>query len=445
MKRLAAMLVALTIAFVFPVAAAARQTWARTPESAREPLFVKRMGLNYRTAPTPPVWENGVLYVVSGVKLYALDAKTGEELNSVKLAGSTMYTVVSPAIADGALYMPLDGGIVQAFDLKTLTPLWIYRDPLGGQALCPVTVDDGRVYTGFWNGETDEANYVCLVAADEDPLRADEEKTAVWTYACVGGFYKTGAAVYGNWLIFGCDDGERGDGGVSRVASLDKNTGRLASVLETKGDLRSETVYCAENDRFYIVSKAGFLYRFACDPADGRLGGLSVYDAPGGMTAAPEICGGRLYAACQYGTAGLFLVLDADTLREIYRAETPGYAQGGITLRMPDADGDTLIYTTYNRSPGGLLMFRDRAGQTAADMTEIYTPDAAHAQYCISPVSVGADGTLYYKNDSGHIFAIPGDGEADRSVFLPILRAVRQLLDRLFTMIREWRLHADRF
>ena len=87
--------------------------------------FSKKFGSNYKGAPTPPIVVDNTLIVVSGVKLYKLDAETGEEIASVQMSGSSLYTTVSPLYADGMIFVQLDGGIVQAFDYKKMKSLWI--------------------------------------------------------------------------------------------------------------------------------------------------------------------------------------------------------------------------------------------------------------------------------------------------------------------------------
>jgi LPXTG-motif cell wall-anchored protein len=64
--------------------------------------------------------------------------------------------------------------------------------------------------------------------------------------------------------------------------------------------------------------------------------------------------------------------------------------------------GETYAYFTYNAQPGGVLVYR--VGDTSA--TELYTPVGADANYCVASLVVGADGTLYYTNDSGKLFAL---------------------------------------
>lgn len=85
------------------------------------------------------------------------------------------------------VFVGLSGGKVQVFDAKTLESLWVYTDDLGGQPNSTITYKDGYVYTGFWNNETKDANYVCLSVADEDPEDGFEEKTASWTHTQAGG------------------------------------------------------------------------------------------------------------------------------------------------------------------------------------------------------------------------------------------------------------------
>ena len=76
------------------------------------------------------------------------------------------------------IFAPLADGRVQAFNAETLESLWVYQDTLKGQSLSPITYSDGYIYTGFWNAETKDANYVCIPVTDEDPTNAQEAKEA---------------------------------------------------------------------------------------------------------------------------------------------------------------------------------------------------------------------------------------------------------------------------
>lgn len=414
-------------------------TSAQTPTSEASLLFSKKFGGNYKAAPTPPVVAGDTILLVSGVKLYKLNASTGEEIASVKMQGTTLYTTVSPLYADGKIFVSLDEGIVQAFDYKTMKSLWVYTDKIGGQALCPITYDNGYIYTGFWVDETENANYVCLSVKDENTKKETESKSAKWTYKALGGFYWAGCCVTDKYVIFGKDDGKKNSENSSEIISLDKSTGKVASNLTVKGDIRSSVVYSAETASYYVSSKAGYVYKFSMD-SSGKLGSLKTYTAPGAVTATPVVYNGRLYVGCQNGSAGKFIVLDAKTMKTIYTADMKGYPQGSmlVSTGYEQTNGKVYIYSTYNAKPGGITVFEDSQGQTTAVKTELFTPSEDMQQYCISTISVGSDGTLYYKNDSGNIFAI---GEKEPEVRLNFLQkiidAIKNIIAKIITLFNK--------
>ncbi len=380
----------------------------KTPTVSSSLAFSKKFGSKYKAVPTPPLAVDDTVILVSGVKLYKLDGKTGEEISSVKMQGSTLYATSSPLYADGKIFVQLDGGIVQAFDFKTMKSLWVYTDALGGQALCPITYSDGFVYTGFWNGEAEYANYVCLNAKDETPDEETEVKKAVWTYKSLGGFYWAGCCVTEKFAVFGKDNGQNDSTSNSYVVSLDKSTGKQLSSMKVKGDIRSSVTYCSELNSFYVSSKAGYVYKFSVNSSTGKLTSLSSYKASGAITATPVIYNSRLYIGSQKGSYGEFLVIDAEKMTKIYSCDMSAYPQATMLVSnaYEKSTGKVYVYSTYNGYPGGITVFSDSAGQTTAEKSELFTPSEDMSQYCISTISASKDGTLYYKNDSGYIFAI---------------------------------------
>ena len=399
------------VLFVFPVSATKQScigvTSAQTPTVEVSLLFSKKFGGNYKAAPTPPVVVGDTILLVSGMKLYKLNAETGEEIANVKMQGTTLYTTVAPLYADGKVFVALDEGIVQAFDYETMKSLWVYTDAIGGQALCPITYENGYIYTGFWVDETEYANYVCLSVKDENTKKETESKGAKWTCKALGGFYWAGCCVTDKYVVFGKDDGKKNSESASKIISLDKGTGKAVSSLKVTGDIRSSVTYSAETKSYYTSSKAGYVYKFSMD-SSGKLGSLKTYTASGAVTATPVIYGGRLYVGCQNGSAGKFIVLDAETMKEIYCDDMQGYPQASmlVSTGYEQTKGKVYIYSTYNAKPGGITVFEDSQGQTAAVKAELFAPYTDMQQYCISTISAGEDGTLYYKNDSGNVFAL---------------------------------------
>lgn len=408
-------------------------TDAKTPVSAGKLKYSKRFGAGYTNSPTTPLAVGNTLIVAAGKKLYKLDSQTGEEIQSASLAGSLGFAVAMPLYADGKIFVQLDGGRVQAFSFKTMKPLWLYIDKLGGQGLSPLTYDNGYVYTGFWVSETDSASFVCLSAKDEDTKKENESKKARWTYKRKGGFYMAGAAVTDKFVLVGCDDGARGSSGNSCILSLNKTNGKLASSLKTKGDLRTSVTYDSSLKSYFVSSKAGFVYRFKADAKSGKLSSLVSFKASGSVTSSPAVYKGRVYFGCQSKESGKFVVLNAKTMKKVYDCEIPGYPQSA-PLVSTGYEGKTYIYMTYNQKPGGILMFEDAPGQAAAKKTDLFTPPESLSQFCISAVTAGSDGTLYYKNDSGTIFAVT---ENTQSVFVKLLNAVLHILLKLVSVFAK--------
>lgn len=401
----------------------------KTVVSSPTLLYSKKFGGNYKNSPTVPLVVKDTVIVVSGNKLYKLSAENGEVLAMSDMVGSNMYSVASPLYADGKIFVQLDNGTVQAFSYETMESLWVYEDKLGGQALTPITYSYGYIYTGFWNGEDEYANYVCLSSKDEDRKKATEAKTPRWTYKAKGGFYGAGCTVTAKFVVFGKDDGERQSLGKSKIISLYKDSGKVASSLSVKGDIRSGVVYSDEEKAYYTASKSGYVYRFKMNSESGKLSTLTTYSAKGSITATPVIYKGRLYIGAQNGAKGELLVLNAKTMKKIYSGETDGYPQASVLLcnGYEAESGKVYVYLTCNTKPGGITVFEDSDGQTSPVSRVLFSPDETQSEYCISTISADENGNLYYKNDSGNIFAVGKSAEKINILNL-ILNFIRRLL-----------------
>lgn len=407
-------------------------TYAPTPVNHATLLFTRKLGSGYKNAPTPIAAGDDGIFVAAGKNMFKLDAATGETLAKAPMESVSTYTAVAPLVVKDTVYMPLDDGIVQAFSASDLSTVWCYTDPMGGQSLCPVVYEDGCLYTGFWNGETDEANYVCL------PAQGSGEQTAVWTFASAGGFYRTGALLTGDYLIVGSDNGQKADrpDAPSSIYCIHKKTGKLVSRLTTAGDIRAGVSRDPETGDCYTVSKSGDLYRFRVNPSDGKLHSLTSVRLSGSSTVTPIPYRGRLYVGSSNGKKGQFAVLDAAALKTVYTAELPGAPQGDMLAGAAygEENGKVLIYATYNAPPGGVFLFEDKPGQTEPVAIDFFTPPEGMGQYCFCPVTADADGRLYYKNDSGTVFALEGNREA-AGVF-DAIREIIQLFRRLIACLR---------
>lgn len=433
-KSISVFLAFLLLLFTLPYASAEEITDSFTPTKQAHLKYAIKLGNGYRNAPTPPITHDGYLITVSAGKLYKYNADDGRLVSSTTVSGRNFYTVVSPLVHDGHIYVQSDDGKVQAFSFDTLESKWIYTDPLGGQALCPLIADGENIYTGFWNGETEDASYVCLSTKDDDPGTTDENKKAQWRYISAGGFYCVSAAINENCLILGKDNGNEDSISSGEIVSLSKEDGKVLSSLLISGDIRSSIAYSMEADAYYTVSKAGYIYKFFCDEKTGSLHSLQSFRINGELTASPVCYKTRLYIFGSENGTGKFMVFDNKTLEPIYTDTMKGYPQAAPLLSTAyEKDyGYVYIYATYNSPPGGITVFEDKENQVSPKKTELFMPDSSHSQYCISPVTADNNGVLYYKNDSGYIFAVEESYEKS-----PLYKSIAKVFSQIIAFLNK--------
>ena len=383
------------------------------------------------SAVSSPILVDGALIVYAGNTLYRINKDTGETIQTGTMAGESSFSINSATYADGMLFVALSNGRVQAFNAETLESLWVYTDLLGGQSNCPVTVCDGYVYTGFWNGETKDANYVCLSITDEKPNEKLEAKTATWRYTKAGGFYWAGAYVSKDFMLLGTDDGETGyTKGHGSILLMDPKTGRVLDRTDApRGDVRSSICYA--DGAYYATSKGGDFIRITLS-ADKRsiakVDILALENGVGGTamsTSTPVVYNGRAYVGVSgsaqfdaYSGHNITVIDLSGAMSIAYRVETKGYPQtSGLLSTAYAENGNDYVYVYFfdNYTPGTMRMLRDTKGQKTADLITVeerkdtayatFTPSGAQAQYAICSPIVDENGTLYFKNDSCFLMA----------------------------------------
>lgn len=395
-----------------------------------------------------PIIVGDDLVFCSGASLYKMNKFNGEVVKQGEMAAKSSFNIVSPLYADGKVFVALAGGIVQAFDADTLESVWIYHDPLQGQPNCQLAYNNGYVYTGFWNSESDSAaNFVCLSVLDEVPDETNEEKAAEWTYTQTAGFYWSGAYACDGFVLVGTEDGESGSySQTSSLLSFDPISGELIDRIDgLNGDIRSSIVYDDVSGRYYFTSKGGSFYSVAA--ADNgtfvrdengvydlkQLKLLNCNNESAMSTSTPVVYNGRAYVGVSgdsqfstYRGHGID-VIDLEQWEVAYTVPTKGYPQtsGLLTTAYEDEDGYAYVYFIDNYTPGQVRVIKDKPGVTAVvdGVTESYmyrgktievpgcapvlfTPSGEHAQYAICSPIADEYGTLYFKNDSAYIMAV---------------------------------------
>jgi len=421
----------------------------RTPITAEDTVLVwaNKLGEGYSgNAMGCPIIVGGYLYTYSGTTIMKVDKETGLVLKTGTMAGFSSFSINSATYAEGMIFIGLSNGRVQAFNAETLESLWVYQDALGGQPNCPIAYADGYIYTGFWNSETKQANFVCLSVTDEDATKTNEAKLPTWTYTH-NGFYWAGAYVNSDFVLVTTDDGDGGyTTGYGSILSLNPKTGKLIDSLQATnvGDLRSSVCYDEETEAYYFTSKGGDLYQVKVN-ADGTFtkgslrrlhldNGADSASAPPMSTSTPVIANGRAYI----GVSGIsqftaysghnITVVDLSTFSIAYSVPTMGYPQtsGLLTTAYQDKDGYNYVYFIDNFTPGKLRVIRDKPGMTEVDHDYttmetyskdgeehtietayvLFTPNGAQAQYAICSPIVDEEGNIYFKNDSAQLMRL---------------------------------------
>ena len=321
--------------------------------------------------------------------------------------------------AEGMVFVQLGNGHIQALRADTLESLWV-TESIGDQTISPITYYNGYIYTGTWGSETKEQNFACFSVTDEDSTNGFETKYATWLRPHAGGYYWVGAYVNDVCAVFGSDDGSSGSNSPTAVLySVNPVTGSIIDTIDNViGDIRCTVVY--DSGRVYFTTKGGYLYSVGLN-TNGTFDHNSIKSIQIGSmsTSTPVIYKGRLYVGCSgkgydwngdSGSGIAVVDVSGGKLEKIYKASTPGYPQAGplVSTAFESSTGKVYVYTTYNNNPGGIYIIEDSAGQTepSANNGNLYVPEKAYQQYCISTICADSEGTLYYKNDSGMVIAV---------------------------------------
>lgn len=350
-----------------------------------------------------PIIMNNQIYVVCTNQLYQLDLQ-GTIQRKLPLAAS-MNSVCRMAYEKDRLYIPLGNGVMECVDTKNWQSLWV-GERFNNQSLTNVTIIEDMVIagTGYQHG--------LFYGVDKNTGKT------IWTYASENdaGYYWSGASKTKNGdLVFAGDDGVI----VSHSADSEKvfDTLDANELAKEKLRFRSGVVYDEGLDRYFLISTSGVVFRFSVNE-DGTFGEVSfvrmLQEAKAGeinCTATPAIYNGRMYVGGYWKNGGFFVVFDPAKMQEIYYVKSTSYFEFKGSPVVCTSYGTeqnkekVYVYFTMNGVPGGIYYIEDNQEATRGEIKMLFAPET-HKQFCMDSVAVGEDGTLYYSNDSGYLFAV---------------------------------------
>ena len=366
-----------------------------------------------------PLLVGDYLYVAVGSKLLKKNVDTGETVAESPLAAKIDSTS-RMVYTGGVILVPLSSGRLQALTVDALATVWVTDGLPAGpdgaqQSLASITVRDSFAYFGTasagWSDSSD-GYLLCVRISDGKVMWQHKNENSK-------GYYWAGLAFSGNYGVIADDSGT--------VSTVDPETGKTVASLKIADRVR--TTVLVDGSISYVVSADGVLHKLLVG-TDGALSELGKVAFGSSSTSTPVLANGKIVVGGASTESfmggyqnkytyhyGQLAVIDAETLAVDYsicKADgsyiRQGASGGGDVKSQPVVsvqNGETYVYFTSNNNPGGI--YRYRMGDDEAEL--LYTPAAGDQQYCMASISVGSDGSLYYVNDSGKLFAVKGNGQ----------------------------------
>lgn len=358
--------------------------------------FLKNGSTSYNSI---PILTDNYIYIVNENVLYELSYK-GNITRKITLC-TKMNSVCNMLLEKNFLYIPLNKGIVECIDISSMKSKWQSK-AFQGQSLSTLFFHQGKLYTGCTEISSQGTTGV-FYCVDCD------NGSIVWTYEdkeSPGGYYWSGAIVHDNTLFFAGDNG--------RIISHSLYTNEIydSYCLSMNSKIRSGITYDQQTDSLYTVSTDGKIYKIKTkNHKFTTVTSSYLIKNPGyvNCTSTPTVYQGRIYTGLISNRLGIVSVMDAHSMTPLYEVQgSPNMEikSSPLVSTRGKKNGMVSIYVTGNGFPGGIYYFMDSPSTTQSTMKTLFIPPKNLQQFCISSITAGTDGTLYYSNDSGTLFAI---------------------------------------
>lgn len=331
--------------------------------------------------------------------LHRLNAK-GEETGSLQLFSAIDASACRMAYTDGVIVIPLANGRLQGVSASEMKTLWVSGAiASGAQNISTVTASGGMVFTGTANSLDSSYNaatgtFFGINAITGERVWANEEANT--------GFYWSGACKVGNVLLYGNDAGV--------LTAVDPATGKTVSTLKLSSAIRSTVISNSSETEAYVTTNDGTLHKISVAP-NGSLSELNAASFASKSTSTATLFQGNLFVgggAADY--TGTLSVVDTTTMQIKHSISLP-FEVKSAPLVAKAADGNTYAYFTCNGAEGNWPDYTSGGGAwiyclETNTTTKLFDATGSMANWCTKSITMGADGTLYWTNDSGTLFAL---------------------------------------
>jgi outer membrane protein assembly factor BamB len=358
---------------------------------------------------TVPVVGDGKVYVVAyNGNVYAKYLNGTQAWTNTTIGGDGYFELATPAYNDGVLYVALSKGNastqtgIHALHTDNGTVKWSNASIGDQQTNTPVTYYDGLIFFGTVNmtsvNNSDKGYYYCYYANN------GTQKWVRNNNNTGGGYYWAGAAVIGDYLVYG-DDG----GYLTSVYWCNKTD--VDELHVGSGKIRSSIAWnvSASDSNYghiFFTNRSGNrVTRIGFDKSTGEFNSSDwwAHDI-GYTTSTPVVYKGRVYVG---SSGGLYCLDESDGSEDWSFTPNGGVQSSPVISTWYDngTNNEIYIYFTTNCASGKLYCLKDYSGNTAAREQWNYLPSGDNAGYTLQGAAISG-GWVFFGNDKGYLFGL---------------------------------------
>ena len=376
---------------------------------------------------TPIVYNGSVYAVTSEANLvkYSLDGTPAGGFWPVNFATAGTYDFQNGGMAacNGYIYL-VDSGCVRYpdYDLYAIdadtgtivdrknvtdsrvqfsTPITYVNDSSGNKHILFGSVNTSSKDTVNPN---DGGKYYCYNVNDPSNPVKEWERNCSSVGRYYWGYYWAGAAVIGNYAVYGDDNGHLVSVNYTNFANNEVETIQEINASDVFGfnvkAIRSSVSYSEETGRIYFTSLAGYCYSLGFNANTGQFNTASNWSSNiGSSTSTPAYYNGRVYVGNNNGySEGNLWCLSASDGAEIWSTSV-GPVQSSPAISAFYGSGNEYIYVTTNSGSGGIYCVNS-AGSIVWHNTSV-----GSNKYCLAGAAISG-GWVYYGNDDGYLLGL---------------------------------------